>query len=200
MGTVWSDPHFTTFDGLHYDFQGVGDFLLTRSTIAGDQFDVQVRTRSIYNGAPVTIMSEAASTLCNHDVTFDVTVLARAEASFGSTVLRCRCALTTSFSLWTPAGFSSFRRSTIRWFGIRARYWTLPTPAPTLSSQLSWIHGLVFMEGLLSSDVNPDAWRVTGAASLFDPVPGPGTVTLLTTGLVALGIIRHRRAISAKAR
>ena len=71
-GTASGDPHFTTYDGVQYDYQGVGDFLLARSTVVGDQFEVQVRTRSLYDDASVTIISEAAATLCNHRVTFDI--------------------------------------------------------------------------------------------------------------------------------
>ena len=70
LATATGDPHFTTYDGVHYDYQGIGDFLLTRSTI--DQFEVQVRTRPTYDGSAVTIMSEAAAMLCNHKVTFDI--------------------------------------------------------------------------------------------------------------------------------
>ena len=64
------DPHFTTYDGVHYDYQGIGDFLLTQSTV--DDFEVQVRTRPTYDDSAVTIMSQAAATLCNHKVTFDI--------------------------------------------------------------------------------------------------------------------------------
>jgi PEP-CTERM motif len=61
-----------------------------------------------------------------------------------------------------------------------------------LSSELSWIDGLGSMEGLLSSDLSPDLWRVTAATSLLDPVPEPGTLILLATGLVAFGAMRRR--------
>ena len=70
LATATVDPHFTTYDGVHYDYQGIGDFLLTRSTVPGDQFNVQIRTRSWFDVA--SIMSEAAATLCNHNVTFDI--------------------------------------------------------------------------------------------------------------------------------
>ena len=66
------DPHFTTYDGHDYDFQAAGDFLLTRSTAPADSFDVQIRTRSWYDGAPVTVMSEVAAKLSDHRVTFDL--------------------------------------------------------------------------------------------------------------------------------
>ena len=65
-----------------------------------------------------------------------------------------------------------------------------------LSSELSWISGLGPMEGLLSSAANPDAWRVTGAASLFNPVPEPSTLTLLSVGMgLTLFCMMRRRAI-----
>jgi len=44
------------------------------------------------------------------------------------------------------------------------------------------------MEGRLSSDLNPDAWRVTDAASLLNDVPEPGAFTLLSTGIGPLGL------------
>ncbi len=40
--TSWGDPHFRTFDGLGYDFYGVGDYYLVRST-QGNDFVVQTR-------------------------------------------------------------------------------------------------------------------------------------------------------------
>ena len=52
-----------------------------------------------------------------------------------------------------------------------------------LSSQLSWLDLLGPMEGLLSSELDPDRWRVIGAASLFSPVPEPSTLTLLGVGI-----------------
>ena len=37
------DVHMLTFDGLHYDFQAVGDFVAARSTEPGNPFQVQIR-------------------------------------------------------------------------------------------------------------------------------------------------------------
>ena len=38
------DVHMVTFDGLHYDFQAIGDFTLARSTGTANPFDVQIAT------------------------------------------------------------------------------------------------------------------------------------------------------------
>ena len=36
-------PHFTTYDGLHFDFQGAGEFIAARSTVPENTFQVQMR-------------------------------------------------------------------------------------------------------------------------------------------------------------
>ncbi|MFG1342654.1 tandem-95 repeat protein, partial [Xanthobacter autotrophicus] len=41
------DPHLTTFDGLFYDFQAVGEFVLAR----GEDFEIQVRQEAIGTSA-----------------------------------------------------------------------------------------------------------------------------------------------------
>jgi hypothetical protein len=71
VASVVGDPHFTTYGGVLYDYQGIGDFLLTRSTSPGDQFDVQIRMTGFSN-AGTAVITEAAATLCDHNVTFDI--------------------------------------------------------------------------------------------------------------------------------
>ena len=61
-----------------------------------------------------------------------------------------------------------------------------------LSSSLSWIDGLGLIEGLLASNINPGAWRVT-ESSLFDPVPEPTTLSLLAIGIGCLTAIAMMR-------
>ena len=56
-GVVAGDPHFTTYGGLHYNFQGTGDYVLTRSTAPGDPFDVQIETAPWHNGSAATVVS-----------------------------------------------------------------------------------------------------------------------------------------------
>jgi uncharacterized membrane protein len=206
-GSATGDPHFTTYDGVHYDYQGVGDFVLARSTVPGDQFDVQVRTtESFWNGSvPVSFMMEAAATLCNHNVTFDVGRPSAGESfvwidgspsslSIASPVLTLGACKIVELSpehyqvFWNTGEMLDVTSNFAQQDGMSAYYLDL-------SSQLSWIDGLGSIEGLLSSDLNPDAWRVTAATSLLDPIPEPDSLTLLAVSLAGLGILR-RRSIS----
>ncbi len=45
------DPHFTTLDGNYYNFQGVGEFTLVKSTT--DDLEIQVRQTKVSSGASV---------------------------------------------------------------------------------------------------------------------------------------------------
>ena len=58
--TAWGDVHLTTFDGLYYNFQAVGEFTLARSTVAGDNFNVQIRTTQ-YGGSSVSVIDQVAA-------------------------------------------------------------------------------------------------------------------------------------------
>lgn len=43
IASVFGDPHFITFDGLEYTFNGIGEFVLLRSPDPRDQVDIQAR-------------------------------------------------------------------------------------------------------------------------------------------------------------
>jgi hypothetical protein len=59
-GNNAGDVHLTTFDGLHYDFQAAGEFILAQSTVPDDSFQVQVRMQPWYSGASVSVTTMAA--------------------------------------------------------------------------------------------------------------------------------------------
>ena len=48
------DVHMTTFDGLHYDFQAVGDFVAVRSTEPGNPWQIEIRTASAPGATSIT--------------------------------------------------------------------------------------------------------------------------------------------------
>jgi hypothetical protein len=71
--------------GLHYDLQVPGEFVLTRSTVAGDSFDVQIRTSPLDDRPAASIISQVAVKLGDHRVSFD---LGACQAMSGSMVTR----------------------------------------------------------------------------------------------------------------
>ena len=64
------DVHMITFDGLHYDFQAVGDFVAAQSTDLDNAWDVQIRTVS-WPGA-VSLTTGLGALIDDDDVTFAV--------------------------------------------------------------------------------------------------------------------------------
>jgi hypothetical protein len=66
------DVHLQTFDGLYYNFQAAGEFVLAKSTSPGDTFQVQIRTQPYYNGAGASVTTEVAAAIGTDRVTFDL--------------------------------------------------------------------------------------------------------------------------------
>lgn len=65
-GVSDGDPHLTTFDQLHYDFQAVGEFVAVRSTRRAD-LEIQVRQAAMENSNDVSA-NTAVAMLVNGDV------------------------------------------------------------------------------------------------------------------------------------
>ena len=61
--------HLTTFDGLHYDFQAVGEFTFAKAT-DGSSFDIQIRLQPWSVGANVSVITAAAFEIGTDRVTF----------------------------------------------------------------------------------------------------------------------------------
>ena len=64
-------PHFTTYDGLQFDFQGAGEFIAARSTQPGDNFQVQLRIEPEGSAeSSVSIITQIGVAVGNDRVTF----------------------------------------------------------------------------------------------------------------------------------
>ncbi len=68
--TSWGDVHMITFDGLTYNFQAAGEFVLAESTVAGDSYQIQIRTAPWSSGATVSVITEIAAAVGQDRVTF----------------------------------------------------------------------------------------------------------------------------------
>jgi hypothetical protein len=69
-GSAAGDVHMVTFDGLHYDFQAVGDYVLTRATAPGDPFQIQIETAADATIKAVSITTQVAARIGSDTVTF----------------------------------------------------------------------------------------------------------------------------------
>jgi hypothetical protein len=193
------DPHFTTYSGVNYNFQEIGDFLLGRSTVASDQFDVEIRTKPWNNGT--SLIESAAATLCNHRVIFDVD-----RAGAGSSLVwldGSPISLSVGGSGLALGACKIFESSSMQYHVVWDTDETLDvTDYGTwlaVSSQLSSIDGPGSVDGLLASEIDPDRWRVTGTGLLFDPIPEPSSLALLSIGIGLIGpAIVRRRVTSLK--
>ena len=58
-GNNWGDPHLVTLDGADYDFQTVGEFILTESD--SNNFQVQVRQQPLDGSNNVSINTAVAT-------------------------------------------------------------------------------------------------------------------------------------------
>src|SRR3954471_20148269 len=129
-------------------------------------------------------MSEAAATLCNHTVTFDID---RASTRGFVWLDGSPLSLSVGSPVLTSGGCEiekvSAKDYRLIWNTGEVLDVINQGTYLDLSSQLSWLDLFGSMQGLLSSDLAPDAWRVTGAASLFSPVPEPSTLALLSVGI-----------------
>ncbi|SFH99305.1 nidogen-like domain-containing protein [Albimonas pacifica] len=69
IARFWGDPHLTTLDGLGYDFQAVGEFVLIRGT--ADPLQVHVRTEALTDA--VSVITQLGTQVGNRRVTLDLT-------------------------------------------------------------------------------------------------------------------------------
>ncbi len=210
-GGGWGDPHLTTFDGLAYDFQGAGEFVLAEQT-AGAPFLVQGRQQPwVGVSNHVTLYTGVAARVGPDRV---------AIYSDRSPVLWVNGAPTTlggNAVLGLPGGGSVYRRAgatnyVISWpSGERM---TADVVYPTYinvqillpAARRGQIHGLYGnFNGSKADDFTmrdrtqlpqplsfaemygffAESWRITQEESLFDYLPGETTETFTIHGFPA---------------
>jgi len=65
---TWGDPHLVTFDGLNYDFQAPGEFVLVESTDLNMPFEIQVRHGLVPGSNSVSLTKAMAMGIDGHKV------------------------------------------------------------------------------------------------------------------------------------
>ncbi len=199
-GTSQGDTHLTTFDGLKYDFQPIGEFVLARST--RDGFIVQTRQVPVVRSRLVSVNQAMATKIGDRRVTIQI--------ENDSAILRVDGAVVNDAVTTLPLG--SIVRSatvygptfTIEWAdGTRVRVAQLGAsvlnvkvePATARQGKLAGLLGdddgsplndLVATGGTKlgmqpsTADLThgfADAWRISQADSLFDYQPGQSVAT-----------------------
>ena len=71
-GTAEGDVHMMTFDGLRYDFQAAGAFVLTQATAADNPFQIQIETAADVTIDAVSIATKVAAQVGADVVTFGI--------------------------------------------------------------------------------------------------------------------------------
>lgn len=66
QGRSYGDPHINTYDGLHYSFQTLGEYVLSRST--DGSFEVQARQERVANRNNLSLNTAVAMNVCGHRV------------------------------------------------------------------------------------------------------------------------------------
>lgn len=61
---VWGEPHLVTMDGLQYDLQSVGEFVLAES----EMYDVEIQARFAARGDNVSVIDQVAMDVNEHRV------------------------------------------------------------------------------------------------------------------------------------
>ena len=198
------DPHLTTFDGVRYDFQAVGEFTAVTSS-AGD-FDVQVRQSAYPNTRTVAVNTAIAIQVGATRLGFYLTngTIAVHRDRVPTTLAIGDTALPGGATIAHVEDPISGEEYDVTWADgtvvalWRASVWGLVatiTPAPARKGTLSGllgdfdgdktndvtVHGgAALAEPTMFDELYPkfaDSWRITDAESLFDYAAGQSTAT-----------------------
>jgi RHS repeat-associated protein len=204
--TALGDPHFKTFSGLAFDFQGAGEFIATQSTQPGNTFQVQIRTEPLGSSdSAVSVTTEVAVQVGNDRVTF---ALNRGQVVW---VDGAPAAISPTSPVFTLPGGSVTEVSTDEYRvvldtgevvtinplggAIGLAVTLAPTEGPGSikglfgsdsgqANDFQLADGTVLQQPLTQDQLYQqfaDAWRVTDATSLLDYGPGQTTATFTNT-------------------
>ena len=203
--TAFGDVHMTTFSGLYYDFQAVGEFTLAKSTVAGDSFDVQIRTRQWSPGATVSVTSQVAAGIGSDRVTFGLDRANSVWLDGAAYTFNGSSTLTLSGGTVQQLSSSSY---VVTWNTGESLTVDLGGSYINSTVALSHTDGMGSVQGLLgsnsgvNSDFEPvvsgttitttqlygafaDTWRLTQPTSLLDYSSGETTATFTNKGFPA---------------
>ena len=192
---VNGDPHFVTYDNLTYDLQAVGEFVLTKNA----NFEIQVRTSPYGTSKTVSIVTGVAVSIGSHRVTLENGVLRLDGAQFalGASPINLGAGELYSFNGGFEVKYGTREVVAVGADGTAnssgyAVSVSLPKAdagttvgllgnddgKPANDFQLP--DGTVLKSPLSTQQlyqVFGNAWRVSGATSLFDYGPGQTTST-----------------------
>ena len=208
-GDADGDVHLTTYGNLYYNFQAVGEFVLTRSTVANDPFQVQIRLQPWNNSAVVSIITEVGVQVGADRVTFDLfranTVWvdgAAANLSSGAPLaLTAGTIVQTTASSWTvqlktgetvtvsnAGSFLNVQTTLASGAAAGSVQGLLGTDTPATAGLLTLPDGTTLSATPSATDLYTtyaNAWRITQASSLLDYGAGQTTATFTDTNFPA---------------
>jgi len=184
-----ADPHFTTIDGMFYDNQLLGEFVLLRSKTEGG-FEIQTRQQATLPNQCVTTNSAAAMKLGEHVVEYrmDDTIIINGEPvvieedSIVSLSGGIQVERKSGMQFYDDDGNKVFIENKGNYLDVEVHIKS--TLADSVEGLLGNFDGRIDNDTMLRSgelswalEVFSDDWRITSAESLFTYKPEESTDT-----------------------